>query len=639
MKWFYALSLLVVAALVLFPLFLLSGERGGRVYGTVTYRLTYPADVKSIDPATCGDDMSSAIQGSVYEGLYTYHYLKRPLEVVPQLAAAMPEVSHDGLTYTIRLKAGVRYQRNPCFGKDPAGSHAWNTRTVRAEDFVLEFKRIADYHINTGLAWAFIANRIVGLDEYRERTRTYRIGDYSRYDLAVSGLAAADSLTLTIRLSAPFPQFIYVLAMHTNAPVPRELVDYWLTGEDDGRGGRRQLPLHERNPEISAPQQVVGTGPYKIAEMKRKWKIRLVRNPDYRPEFYPSEGEPRTATYPGDSALGLLADAGKRVPFVDEIYYRYVDEQYTSWMLFLSKQVDAASIPRETFESVVRPDKQLTGAWARRDIVLSRFTDPAIYWIAFNMEDTLLGRCRELRQAICLGYDVENEIKVLLNGRGKRAVNIIPSDFKGHAEAGPGPYCRYDVAAAKVRVAEAKQRLAEAGLLVKGDIPELTLDLSDGPYAIREAEFTRHQFERMGLRVRAVFNDWPTLQRKVNNKQIQMYMMGWIADYPDAENFLQLFYSGNIDKGTNNTNFRDPRFDSLYKCVRIMQDSPSRTALYAEMARLLSEECPVMLLSEPENFVLYYDWGRDVKPHSIGYGFMKYRRIDAKQRKREGGGF
>jgi oligopeptide transport system substrate-binding protein len=632
MKWFYVLSLLVVAALVLFPVFLLSGGETGRAPGAVVYRLTYPADVKSIDPATCGDDMSSAIQGSVYEGLYAYHYLKRPLEVVPQLSSAMPEISSDGLTYTIHLKADVRYHRNPCFGKDPSGKHEWNTRSVRAEDFVVAFKRIADYHINTGLAWAFIANRIVGLDEYRERTRTYRIGDYSRYDLPVQGLVAADSLTLKIRLSVPFPQFIYVLAMHTNAPVPRELIDYWLTSESDGRGGRRQLPMHERNPEITAPQQVVGTGPYLLYEMKRKWKIRLVRNPDYRPEFYPAEGGP------GDSAFGLLADAGKRVPFIDEVDYRYVDEQYTSWMLFLSKQVDAASIPRETFESVVRPDKQLTGAWAGRNIVLSRYTDPAIYWIAFNMEDTLLGRCRELRQAICLGYDVENEIKVLLNGRGKRAVNIIPGDFRGHAEAGPGPYCHYDVAAAKKKVAEAKQRLAARGLLVKGEIPELKIDLSDGPYAIREAEFTRHQFERMGLRVKAVFNDWPTLQRKVNNKQIQIYMMGWIADYPDAENFLQLFYSGNIDKGTNNTNFREPRFDSLYERVRVMHDSPVRTALYAEMARILSEECPVLLLSEPENFTLYYDWGYNVKPHSIGYGFMKYRRIDVSRRKCEGGG-
>ncbi|MBN2188862.1 MAG: hypothetical protein JW699_05370 [Chitinispirillaceae bacterium] len=635
MKRFYLIALLVVAALVLFPLFLLTPESQEGRSGKVVYRLTYPADVKSLDPATCGDDMSSNIQGNCYEGLYNYHYLKRPLEVVPQLAAAMPEVSEDGLTYTIRLLPGVRYHRNPCFG---GADSAWNSRVMHAGDFVFSFKRIADYHINTGLGWAFIAGRIVGLDAFRERTRLYRIGDFSRYDLPVEGLSAIDSLTFRITLIEPFPQLIYVLAMHVYAPVPREVVDYWLTSADDGRGGRRELPAHERRAEIMAPEEVVGTGPYLLAEMKRKWKIRLVRNQEFRPDFYPREGQGPTAAYAGDSALDLLTDAGKRVPFIDEVHFRYVDEQYTSWMLFLSRQVDAAGIPREAFESVIRPDKGLTDEWAKRGIVLARFTDPAIYWIAFNMEDSVLGGCKELRQGICLGFDVESEIKILMNGRGKRAVNIIPSDFKGHDETGPGPYNRYDLAAAKEKLTQAKRLLQEKGMLQKGEIPELKLDLGDGPPAVKLAEFIRQQFGKMGVRVKPVFNDWPTLQRKVNNKQVQMYSMGWIADYPDAENFLQLFYSGNIDKGTNNTNFRDPLFDSLYRRVRTMRDTPERTAIYATMARIISEECPALLLSEPENFILYTDYGHNVKPPPIGSGYYKYRRIDTEKRDRAGRG-
>jgi ABC-type oligopeptide transport system substrate-binding subunit len=638
MKWFYGTALLILAVLTLFPLMLLSKDTAQRRSRAVVYHTTYPADVKSIDPATCGDDISSIIQANFFEGLYAYHYLKRPVEAVPQLAADMPVIAGDGLTYTIRLKPGVLYHRNPCFGPDPTGAHRWNTRAVRAADFVLAFKRIADYHINTGLAWAFIAGRIEGLDDFRESSRLYRIGDFSRYDLPVAGLEAVDSLTLRIRLVKPFPQFIYILAMQTCAPIPRELVDYWLTTESDGRGGRRPLPLHERNPEITEPGEAVGTGPYLLDQMKRKWKIRLVRNPDFRPDFYPAAGQEASAGYPGDSALGLLADAGKRVPFIDEIDYRYVDEQYTSWMMFLSKQVDVASIPRETFQAVVRPDKKLTDEWAKRGIRLTRFTDPAIYWIVFNMEDSIVGRVKELRQGICLGYDVESEIEVLLNGRGRRATNTVPTDFKGHDEAGAGPYARFDTVAALAKLAEAKAKLGARGLLVKGEIPELKIDLSDGPDAIKEAEFARQQFGRMGLRIKTIFNDWPTLQRKVNNKQSQMYMMGWVADYPDAEDFLQLYYSGNIDKGTNNSNYRNPSFDSLYERVRVMQDSPGRTALYATMIRMISEDCPVMLKYEPENFVLFHDWDGRMKPHPIGYGFLKYSRIDTAMRKREGGG-
>ena len=183
-----------------------------------------------------------------------------------------------------------------------------------------------------------------------------------------------------------------------------------------------------------------------------------------------------------------------------------------------------------------------------------------------------------------------------------------------------------------------RQSCGALGLLVKGEIPELKIDLSDGPEAIKEAEFARQQFGRMGLRIKTIFNDWPTLQRKVNNKQSQMYMMGWIADYPDAEDFLQLYYSGNIDKGTNNSNYRNPSFDSLYERVRVMQDSPGRTALYAAMIRMISEDCPVMLKYEPENFVLYHDWDGPMKQHPIGYGFFKYHRIDEEKRQRKAGG-
>jgi ABC-type transport system substrate-binding protein len=638
MKWFYILSTALVAVLVALPLFVLHTAGSGTGAPGVVYNAIYSADVKSLDPATCGDVTSSTIQANFYEGLYTYHYLKRPVEVVEQLASGMPQVSADGLTYTIRLKKGVLYHRNPCFGKDPTGRHAWNTRTVVAEDFVLSLKRVADYHVNTGLAWAFLADRIVGLDAYREKTRQFRIGDFSRYDIPVEGIAAPDSFTLVLRLTAPFPQFIYVLAMNNvYAPVPREVIDYHLSTTGDGRGGRVSIPVQDRVPEIMEQEQVVGTGPYILTTFKRKWAIAMERNPEYREDFYPAEGEGPSNTYEGDEAAGLLADAGRRVPFVDRINFRYVEEEYAMWMLFLSKQVDVTGIPVETFQAVITPGKELTDSWKKKRISLSRTSDPVIYWIAFNMEDPVLGKSKSLRQAISLCYDAENEIRILSNGRGIRAVNVVPSSFAGHNEAGPGPYFRFDTAAALRKIEDAKKELAAAGLLVDGKIPELKFDMSDGPMNLRMADFARQQFARLGLRLKCIFNDWPTLQRKVQNKQIQMYYMGWAADYPDAEDFLQLFYSKNIDKGTNNSNYRNPEFDSLYEAIRVMPDSPRRLALYVRMIRLISEDCPLMPIYEPENFTLYYDWMLNIKQHPIGYGYLKYRRIDARLRHALGG--
>jgi ABC-type transport system substrate-binding protein len=633
MKWFYILSLAIVTILVSLPLFVLRKDGGPKQAGRVVYNATYNADVKSLDPATCGDVTSSTIQANFYEGLYTYHYLKRPVEVACQLADGLPDITADGLTYTIKLKKGILYHRNPCFGKDLSGAHAWKTRAMTAQDFVLSFKRVADYHINTGLAWAFLANRIIGLDEYRETTRQYRIGDFSRYDLPVEGISAPDSLTLVLRLKSPFPQFIYVLAMNNvYAPVPREVVDYHLSTADDRKGVRISIPMQERSPEIMEQEQVVGTGPYILTTFKRKWEIELTRNPEFREDRYPSDGEGSSKDYPGDSAMGLLADAREIVPFIDNIKFRYIEEEYAAWMLFLSKQVDVAAIPVETFQAVITPSKELTDSWKKKHISLSKASDPVIYWIVFNMEDSILGKSKALRQAISLGYDVENEIKILSNGRGKRAVNVVPASFSGHTEAGPGPYFHLDTLAALKKIDEAKKELAAMGLLKNGNIPEIKFDMSDGPMNLRMADFARQQFARLSLKLKCVFNDWPTLQRKVQNKQIQMYYMGWAADYPDAEDFLQLFYSKNIDKGTNNSNYKNPEFDSLYERARAMPDCPDRMSMYVRMTRIIGEDCPVMPIYEPESFTLYYDWMSNIKQHPIGYGYLKYRRINLQTR-------
>lgn len=651
MKWFYIISLCIVGLLAASPLVFLKG-RDSNEYASLKASLgrdpiirydSYGGGVKSIDPASCGDTTSSAFQGNFWEGLYCYHFLIRPPKVIPLLAAAMPKISKDRLIYTIKIRPGVKFHRNPCFGVDRAGRA--KTRTVKAQDFVLAFKRIADYHVQSDLSWTFLSERVVGIDEYHKKTEKYKIGDFSRYDLPIEGIRALDDLTLQIRLKEQYPQFIYVLAMHVYAPIPREAVDYWLGSEDDGKGGRKPLPIdRQRAMEFMEAEQVVGTGPYILKTFERKDKLVMVRNLEFRKDYYPeipsrkSLSEEEWKSVRADVAAGLYDDAGKRVPFVDVLEYEYVAESYSRWMRFLSKQTDAAGIPVETFEFVTTPDKNLASEWKKRHIYLKKYSSPAIYWIVFNMEDKILSSSRSLRQAICLSFDTKNYIKVLRNGRGRRAVNIIPSTFKGHKEAGPGPYYHLDLAEAKKKLAVAKSELAMAGLLKNGEIPELKFDVGDqSPRTVVQTDFIRQQFAKLGLKLKVVFNDWPTQQRKVHNKQVQIYTMGWHADYPDAENFFQLFYSPNIKKHTNNSNYSNPKFDELYRRIRTMPDTPDRTRIYAEMARIISEDCPVLLLDESESYVLYFDWVKNVKSHPIGYGFMKYSRIDVSLRKKLGG--
>jgi ABC-type transport system substrate-binding protein len=217
-------------------------------------------------------------------------------------------------------------------------------------------------------------------------------------------------------------------------------------------------------------------------------------------------------------------------------------------------------------------------------------------------------------------------------------VNVLPSTFVGHKEAGPGPYYTLDMDRANKKIADARKELGKLGLLDNGAIPQLELDLGGtDEMTARRGQFIQQQFAKIGVDLKINLNDWPKLQEKVNNKQIQMFTMGWHADYPDAQNFLQLFYSPNIEKQTNNTNYSNRAFDKLYDRISTMQDSPKRTELYAKMVNMISEDVPVLLLTEPEGYVLFYRWVKNVKPHPIGYGFTKYWRIDTKLRRKLGG--
>ena len=575
------------------------------------YYGTFMTEIRSLDPATCGDTTSSALQGMIFEGLYGYHYLKRPLKVIPQLAAAMPDVSADGLTWRIKIRKGVKYSRSACFGASRDGT--FPTRTVRAADFVFAFKRIADFHVPSNLSWAFLDGRIVGLNDYRKRTRGYKLDDLSRYDLPVAGLRAVDETTLQLRLTRPFPRLTDILAMHLYAPIPPEAVRYCLAKT------RRITFTHP---------MLVGTGPYVLDEFNPKSRIVFVRNGEFRADYYPSEGSPL------DREAGMLADAGKRVPFIDRIKWDYVSEHSRAWKAFLAGQVDILGISRDVFKQVIGRDMKLTEAYADRGLVLVRSNYPAVYWVCFNMTDPVVGKSKSLRQAMCLSFDVEAYVKTQFNGRARRAVNCVHSGFVGHAEAGPGPYARLDVDLARKKLVAARKELVAAGAIKPGGkIPTLTLELGARDELMAErARFMIKQFAAIGLEVEVVLNDWPALQRKVNQRKAQMFTMGWHADYADAENFLQLYTTASIKTGVNTTGYSNPAFDKLFARLEVMPDSPQRREILARLIRMISEDCPILLLTEPRSYVLHHKWVRNYKPHPMAYGTEKYRRIDTANR-------
>ncbi len=147
------------------------------------------------------------------------------------------------------------------------------------------------------------------------------------------------------------------------------------------------------------------------------------------------------------------------------------------------------------------------------------------------------------------------------------------------------------------------------------------------------AEFFEKSLAALGIKLKVNQYSWPEFQASLKNKKGQMWGFAWGADYPDAENFLQLFYSKNASPGPNDSNYSNPEFDRLYEKSLTMGDTPERTALYKKMVALVVEDAPWIFGVHRLNYFLVHPWLKNFKRHELEHNVAKYYRIDSSQRK------
>ncbi|HBG78678.1 MAG TPA: hypothetical protein DDW84_07550 [Phycisphaerales bacterium] len=553
---------------------------------------TYSAKIRGLDPGDIGDTTSSAVASQFYECLYQYHYLKRPYELIPSLADGMPSVSDGGLTYTIKIKKGVCFTDDECF---PGGKG----RELVANDFVYSWKRIADIKYLSKNWWIF-DGRIAGLDEFRNYTKTCVKAAEVDYNLPVEGLQTPDKYTLVIKLKKQWPQIIHLLAHLPTAPMAKEAINYY--GKD--------IMNHP-----------VGTGAYKLKRWHRGSFIEMVKNPSFRAEFYPTEGEPE------DLQNGMLADAGKKLPLTDRIIMVLVQEDTPHWFLFMQGKIDISGIPKDNFSQAIDLRQELTPQMKARNIRLYTFRDPSTYWFGFNMEDEVLKKNLPLRKAISCAVDREKYIELFTNNRGEPAYGIVPPLMSSY-----DPNIK-NFAGTAYNPQKARELVKEAEKVYGGKLPKLTVAMPGTDVVSRQyGDFLKRCFDDVGLELEMDYMDWPTFQNKIKTKSVQIFSLGWIADYPDAENFLQLFYSKNGSPGPNNFNYSNPAFDKIYEQVCVMPDSPERDALYKKAEQIVAADCPAVFLMHGVAYILAHDWIYNAKPNAFAYGTSKYRRIDNAKR-------
>ena len=537
-----------------------------------------PRAETGFDPAQASEIYSSTVIAAIMEPLLTFDYLARPVKLAPLTAEALPAVSDAGRRYTFKLKKGIYFAADPAFkGK---------RRELVANDYVYAIKRLVDPRNRSPNAF-YVEHRIAGLDALVAKAR--QNGDRLDYAARVPGLDTPDRYTLRITLTHSDYTFPQVLALPVLSAVAHEVVDTY----------RNDLPAHP-----------VGTGPYMLKQWVPASKMVLVANPGFRGFTWDFD--------PGDDATDRTIAArmrGRRMPQIGTIDISVIEEPQSSWLAFERGELDILNLP-STFAPVALPHGRLAPALARKGVYLSRILLPAINYTAFNMRDPVLGGFGNekiaLRRAIAMAYDVEAEIEIIRKGQAAPLAMPIPPGVIGH-DSHFHSNIKYDPEAANQLLDHFGYRKGADGYR----------RLPNGkPLVLRYASQTNalaREFDELWEKAMNSLRIHLAIEKGKLGDQIkealacrhQIWSYGWIADYPDGDNFMQLLYGGNIGQ-SNVSCYRSPIYDALYEQSRRMPDSSSRNGLFEQMTRQFENDTPWRLGTATYQNTL-------VQPRVIGY--------------------
>lgn len=537
--------------------------------------------VSSLDPVHAQSAAAARAVALVYETLLEYDYLARPYRLRGGVAKGLPTISPDGKTLTFHLRQDVFFGPSESLGTTPEGQP--ETRRLVAEDVIYSLKRMADTKLSGASYW-ILEGHIRGLDEFRDASRLEKPTDY---DKPVEGLQAPSPDTLIISLAGPAPQLLWGLAMPCTAIVPREAVE-----KEGSRFGHKEA----------------GSGAFRLIAWRRDYRMLFERRPGRNPE--------RDQT-------PLLPDALQTRP-IERLRFLTMDDPSTRWLAFMNGDLDIeGDIPRENWDAVISQDGELAESLQKRGIQLHRQSSLDTFYIGFNMDDPLIGTNHYLRQALNAAFDFE-AWESLSPGRMDRATGPIPPNVAGRLDS---PF------AFSFDLCNAEKLLEKAGFPGGADPAtgrRLTLQLELGRTDQETRESTELMaafLERIGIVLEASYHNWPTFLERVGRREAQMFRVGWLADYPDAENFLQLFYSRNASPGPNRCNYSNPAYDELYEEARRTSDESWRLQLYRAMQSILREDCPWLYLYHQRNVALTQARLRNFRMHDFPYGMEKHWRL------------
>ncbi|MET3134403.1 oligopeptide transport system substrate-binding protein [Oxalobacteraceae bacterium GrIS 1.11] len=516
-------------------------------------RYILPAAETSFDPAIGRDLYTALITQAIFDTLYTYDYLARPAKLVPAAAAALPEVSADGKTYTIHLKKGILFTPDPAFnGK---------RRELTMADYVYSWKRLFDPKLASPHAWLF-EGKVVGLDALAEQAK--KSGKFD-YDKAIAGFELLDPYTLRIHLNQTDFNLGMILAHEPTGAVAHEVVLKY----GDSKGEVASNP--------------VGSNFYKLGQWVRGNRIVLEENTDHLPVTW----DFKAGDDPDDQRI-VRQMQGKKMPQIGRIEISVLIEDQSRWLSFQSGGADLFWLDGPLATKAILNGK-LRPELAAKGVQLSRLIDPEVTYYYWNMEDPILGGFSKekiaLRRAIAMAHNVDEEIRVVWNGQAEHLQYLIPPGVVGY-DPNYKSLLQYDPALANKLLDKYGYKKGADGWRTLPDGKPLVLHYTSRNEAsgVLQAEMWRKTYTSIGIHMendRLIFGD---IMKAEKQCKLQSRSAPWLADYPDGDNFMQLFYGPNT-RQNNNGCYQDPQYDKWYAASQKMPAGPERDELYHKMAR------------------------------------------------------
>ncbi|HUQ28726.1 MAG TPA: ABC transporter substrate-binding protein [Usitatibacter sp.] len=556
-----------------------------------------------LDPQAESDEASGSINESIFDALLEYDYLARPAKLRPRTAVALPEVNAEGTVYILKVKPGIRFTPDPAFKGKP--------RELVAADYVYSLRRLMDPVMKS--QWLFLVEgKIKGADAVMAEARKTNRYDYDR---PIEGLRALDRYTLRIELNTSDFGFANVLALQATSAVAREVVEFY--GDD--------IAAHP-----------VGTGPFLLKSWTRGSKLVLEANPDYRDDRF--EGDS------GDNARSREIAArlrGQRIPIVGRIEIYVIDEDQPRWLAFLNGEHDYIRPVPEDFAQLALPNGEVAPNLRRKGITATPDEIAYTTYTTFNMQPEIDGRKNDvggytperiaLRRAIAMAYRIDDQIALLDKHQSTRAHSPLPPGVAGHDPAFVSPTLEYNPA-------KAKALLDMFGFVDRdGDgyreNPDGTPLVFDHAWYPRQRERQRNQLWKSSMDdigIRVTFDNvekLPELRKQARVGKVQSFSYGWIADYPDGENFLQLMWKGSVGQA-NYSMFDLPEYNALYEKAKRLPDGPERSALYERMVKIICVYVPWMVETYKQETILMQPWLLNYRKHPFSHEPWRYLDVD-----------